>query len=64
MKEHYSEEKRQELTRRIESGESLSDIAKELGTSYANVYYFRRTRWYKRICDQIKKEKELGKKEE
>ena len=56
MKEHYSEEERQSLTRRILAGESLSSIAKELGTSYANVYYFRKTKWFHRIKDQLEKE--------
>ena len=58
MNEHYSEEERQSLTRRILAGESLTEIAKELGTSYANVYYFRRTKWFNRISKQIQEEKQ------
>ena len=49
MRQQRTEKEREQLVIRICSGESLDNIATDLGCTRANVYNFTRSKWFIRI---------------
>lgn len=50
-----TEEERINIVKRVESGESLDDIAADYGVHKQSIYNYTRSKWFQRIKNQLQR---------